>query len=94
MQRHAFEVQLAAEDPPTEPEDPIDANTGALERLDIPALVAAGELDMPDFRFGADELARRLRHARHVVIEGAGHLAPLERPEAFRDLLLGFLRQM
>lgn len=94
MQRHAVEVQLAADDPPDEPEDPLGENPAALERLDIPALVTAGELDMPDFRSGAELLAKRLRHARHVVIEGAGHLAPLERPDAFRDLLIGFLRQM
>jgi pimeloyl-ACP methyl ester carboxylesterase len=92
MQRHAFEVQLAAGEPSTQPQDPIEAHPGALEGLAIPALVAAGEHDMPDFRFGADALAQRLQHARRVVIERAGHLAPLEQPEAFRDLLIGFLR--
>jgi pimeloyl-ACP methyl ester carboxylesterase len=30
--------------------------------------------------------------ARHAVIEGAGHLAPLETPEAFRELVVFFLR--
>jgi pimeloyl-ACP methyl ester carboxylesterase len=46
----------------------------------VPTLTAAGEHDMPDFRPpGA------------TIIPGAGHLAPLERPEAFRALLLGFL---
>jgi 3-oxoadipate enol-lactonase len=93
MQRHAFEVQLAAGEPSTEPQDPIAADPEALEGLAMPALVAAGEFDMPDFRFGADALARRLQHARRVVIAGAGHLAPLEQPEAFRDLLIGFLRE-
>jgi len=53
--------------------------------------VAAGEHDMSDFRDGAEVLARTLPHARHAVIEGAGHLAPLETPEAFRELLLEFL---
>lgn len=47
---------------------------------------------MPDFRLGAETLAQSLRHARCVVIANAGHLAPLEQPEAFRELLLGFLR--
>jgi pimeloyl-ACP methyl ester carboxylesterase len=37
-------------------------------------------------------MARTLPHARHAVIEGAGHLAPLETPEVFRALLLDFLR--
>ena len=92
MQRRAFEVQAAA-GRVTEAQDPIDAQPGALGRLAIPALVAAGELDMPDFRFGAEALAQQLPHARHVVIPRAGHLAPLDQPEAFRELLLGFLRE-
>jgi len=48
---------------------------------------------MPDFREGAERLARILPRARHAVIPDAGHLAPLETPEGFRDLLLGFLAE-
>jgi pimeloyl-ACP methyl ester carboxylesterase len=73
--------------------DPIEARPDALERLAIPALVAVGELDMPDFLSGADDLARRLPDARLAVIPGVGHLAPLEQPDAFRRLLLEFLRE-
>jgi pimeloyl-ACP methyl ester carboxylesterase len=90
MQRRAFEVQTAA-GAVTETQDPIEKDPGAVGRLAIPALVAAGELDMPDFRFGAETLAQSLRRARVAVIAGAGHLAPLEQPEAFRELLLRFL---
>ena len=36
--------------------------------------------------------SRTLPRAGHAVIEGAGHLAPLETPDAFRELLLAFLR--
>jgi pimeloyl-ACP methyl ester carboxylesterase len=92
MQRHAFEVQVGAGEI-TEAQDPIEAHPEALARLGIPALVAAGEHDMPDFRLGADAMAQQLPHARRVVIAGARHLAPLEQPETFRDLLLGFLRE-
>jgi pimeloyl-ACP methyl ester carboxylesterase len=92
MQRHALEVQAAA-GAATEAQDPVEEDPGAVGRLAIPALVAVGEHDMPDFRIGAETLAQSLRHARHVVIAGAGHLAPLEQPEAFRELLLGFLRE-
>jgi pimeloyl-ACP methyl ester carboxylesterase len=90
MQRRALELQASA-DAPTEVEDPVEADPHVLGRLGMPALVAAGELDMPDFRSGADALAQQLPHARRVVIARAGHLAPLEEPEAFRDLLLEFL---
>jgi len=54
--------------------------------------VAAGELDKRDFRQGAEAMARTLPHARHAVINGAGHLAPLETPVAFRKLVLALLR--
>jgi len=57
----------------------------------LPVLAAAGELDMPDFRDGAEVLAAQLPDARRVDIAGAGHLAPLEQPDAFRELLLGYL---
>jgi pimeloyl-ACP methyl ester carboxylesterase len=36
-------------------------------------------------------LAQELRQARLVVIPHAGHLAPLEQPDAFRGLVLDFL---
>ena len=90
MQRRAFEVQAAAGEA-TEVQDPLDAHPEALTRLRIPALAAAGELDMPDFRVGAEALSQQLQRARHVLIARARHLAPLEQPEAFRQLLLGFL---
>jgi 3-oxoadipate enol-lactonase len=92
MQRHALEVQAAGGESAEAP-DPIDAEPEALGRLEMPALVAAGELDVPDFRDGAERMAQRLPSSRHVVIAGAGHLAPLEQPEAFRDLVLGFLNE-
>jgi 3-oxoadipate enol-lactonase len=89
MQRRAY----ALGDPPTtEAPDPVEEHPEALARLSVPALVAAGEHDKRDFRQGAEAMARTLPRARHAVIEGAGHLAPLETPEAFRELVLAFLR--
>lgn len=90
MQRRAFELQLAIEEPEMA-EDPLEANPGALSTLATPALVAAGELDMPDFRGGAEAMSKELPNARHHVIAGAGHLAPLERPAEFRELLFMLL---
>jgi 3-oxoadipate enol-lactonase len=90
MQRRAFETQTAA-DPPPEADDPLESDPGAIERLEIPVLVAVGERDVPDFIAGAESMAQAIPNARHVVIPGAGHLAPLEQPEAFRRLVLEFL---
>ena len=47
---------------------------------------------MPDFVDAARALAAAIPHSGPaVVIEDAGHLAPLETPDAFSDLLLAFL---
>jgi 3-oxoadipate enol-lactonase len=59
--------------------------------LEVPVLAVAGEADMPDFKAGAREIAGLVRHGRCEIVRGAGHLAPLETPDEFRRLLLGFL---
>jgi pimeloyl-ACP methyl ester carboxylesterase len=90
MQRRAFELQLSAgavEDAP----DPVEEDPESLTRIDVPLLAVAGSEDMPDFVAGADTLARVVPGARHVVVEGAGHLVPMESPDAFRALLIDFL---
>jgi pimeloyl-ACP methyl ester carboxylesterase len=46
---------------------------------------------MEDMQEAVHVLKGRLPHARADFIPGAGHLAPLETPDAFRALLLDFL---
>jgi pimeloyl-ACP methyl ester carboxylesterase len=93
MQRRAFELQLAGSSP-DEIDDPVEQHPDCLSRLLMPALVAVGEFDMADFRDGAQRLAGELPNSRHVVIEGARHLAPLEQPAAFEALLRTFLADL
>jgi pimeloyl-ACP methyl ester carboxylesterase len=90
MQRRAFELQTAAPEAEEAP-DPLEHHPEHLERLDMPLLAVAGEHDMPDFKRAIHELAARTPNGRSDLIQGAGHLAPLETPEAFRGLLLEFL---
>jgi pimeloyl-ACP methyl ester carboxylesterase len=87
MQRRAFETQLAAGEPEEGP-DPL----ATMDVPAVPAVIAVGEHDMPDFHAAAEAWAAELPEARRITIAGAGHLAPLERPEAFRDVLLDLLR--
>jgi pimeloyl-ACP methyl ester carboxylesterase len=91
MQRRALALQAAAPSA-TEAPDPVEQHPDALARLNVATLVAVGERDMGDFRQGSEVMARTLPGARHAIIAGAGHLAPLETPEAFRELVVGFLR--
>ncbi len=90
MQRRAYELQADAE-AATEAADPIGDDPAILRGLDVPALVAVGDRDKPEFREAAQVLVGALPNARLEVIEGAGHLAPLETPDTFIALLLRFL---
>ena len=60
--------------------------------LRLPTLVIAGTEDgstPPDL---VRELAELIPGARHELIRGAGHLPPVDQPEAFATLLTAFLR--
>jgi pimeloyl-ACP methyl ester carboxylesterase len=90
MQRRALEIQTAAPEV-GEAADPVEEDPSILRALQIPTLVTAGEHDMVDFHQSAEVFAAAIPRARVQIIEGAGHLAPLETPGAFRELLLEFL---
>jgi pimeloyl-ACP methyl ester carboxylesterase len=87
MQRHAFEVQLAADDV-----EPIRVDIDP-SVITAPCLLISGAHDLPDFRRIAAELAGRLATARHLELDWAGHLPSLERPDALNPLLVDFLRE-
>jgi pimeloyl-ACP methyl ester carboxylesterase len=65
--------------------------TEALGRIGVPALVVVGEDD--DMRAQSDLLAARIPGARLQVIAGAGHMLPLEQPQALAQAVAGFLRE-
>jgi 3-oxoadipate enol-lactonase len=54
-------------------------------------LVVVGALDLPDFRAIAERLAGAIPGARHLVLDGVGHLANLEAPAQFQAALAEFL---
>ena len=88
MQKHAFEVQLAA----VEEFEPIKA-TFDLSAITAPTLLISGEHDFTDFSQIAASLSGQLADARHLELAWAGHLPSLERPEALNPLLIGFLQE-
>lgn len=88
MQKHAFEVQLAA----TEEYEPIRFETD-LAAITAPSLLVSGAHDFPDFHAIAVRLAEQLPQARHVELDWAGHLPSMERPDEINDRLIGFLKQ-
>lgn len=62
-----------------------------LAEIESPALVIAGELDTETPPSYARALAEGLSDAELVVLEGVGHLAVSEAPDAFNQLARAFL---
>jgi 3-oxoadipate enol-lactonase len=62
-----------------------------LEQLMMPALVVAGDQDVPGFLAMTDVLAQRLPAAERVLIPGAGHMVNMEQPAAVNAVLTRFL---
>lgn len=88
MQRHAFEVQLAAPEGAGRIEVEVD-----LPAIEAPCLAVSGGRDLADFRQIAARLPHVLADARHLELPWAGHLPSLERPAAVTHLLTGFLSE-
>lgn len=68
--------------------------TRVLPGLDVPVLILVGEDDELTPPAEARAMEREIRGAELVTIPEAGHLANLERPEAFNEALDGFLRRL
>jgi 3-oxoadipate enol-lactonase len=62
-----------------------------LGEVAVPTLVVAGALDEATPAEQTELLAQRIPHARLAVLEGAGHLANLERPAEFAETALAHL---
>jgi len=87
MQRHAFDVQLAAT--AEYPQLRVETDPSAIS---APTLIVSGAHDVSDFRQIARDLAGTLADARHVELDRSGHLPSLERPDETNTLLVDFLR--
>ncbi|HEX4435299.1 MAG TPA: alpha/beta hydrolase [Solirubrobacteraceae bacterium] len=90
MQRRTFEMQAGVDELDEAP-DPLADGPEPLGQIAVPVLLAVGEHDMSDFHEAASVLAAILPHALRETIAGAGHLAPMEQPKAFDELLLHLL---
>jgi pimeloyl-ACP methyl ester carboxylesterase len=65
----------------------------SLTGIDVPALVVVGSEDR-DFLGAAEVMERRIPGARRVVLDGAGHAANMDAPEAFDAAVLEFLEDL
>ena len=62
-----------------------------LEEIRVPTLVITGTEDQVYPPAMARDIARRVRGAQLVEIEGAGHLSNLEQPERFNQAVFEFI---
>jgi pimeloyl-ACP methyl ester carboxylesterase len=60
----------------------------------MPALVIAGSEDASASPASVKALADALPNARYIELAGAGHLAPLEQPDAFSEGMVSFLSEI
>ena len=64
----------------------------ALAEIAVPALVLSGTLDTAAPSSGMQRMAARIPGAQYAALEGAGHLAYLEQPQAFNAAVEQFLQ--
>jgi pimeloyl-ACP methyl ester carboxylesterase len=91
MQRIAFELQLHEGADFDELDPPVSAR---LVEIAVPATVAYGERDVPDFAQVARRLHAELPSSTLHEIAGAGHLLALDEPEAVARLILRHLDEL
>ncbi len=65
-----------------------------LAELRTPSLVVVGEDEIPELRSGSDRLAEGIPGARQLVVPKAGHMLPLEQPEALAEAVVAFLAEL
>jgi pimeloyl-ACP methyl ester carboxylesterase len=88
QQRRALELQTAHEEP-----EIVWPELAPFSSLRMPTLVVVGSEDKPDFHAIAQHLAEQIPGAELAVVEGAGHLVGLDRPDELNTLLLEFLSE-
>jgi len=65
-----------------------------LSEIQQPTLILVGEYDSTGELAAADELECQIPLSRKVGIPGAAHMIPMERPELFNEVVLGFLKEV
>ena len=64
-----------------------------LSEISVPVLLTAGRLDTKYVQI-AEEMASAIPDSRVRIIEGGGHAAHLEQPQAFNSVVMEFLREV
>ncbi len=63
-----------------------------LDQIQAPTLIVVGERDLPDFHTIANTLQQSIPNAQKVILPGVGHMANMEAPQRFKEVVLRFLQ--
>ncbi|MEM6761255.1 MAG: alpha/beta hydrolase, partial [Pseudomonadota bacterium] len=70
-----------------------DDRRSLAEGITVPVLALAGSQDRLTPPETAMEIARRIPNCELAIIDGAGHVSNMERPETFNRVVRSFLRR-
>ena len=88
MQRRAFEIAADWPDDVWEAEEGLEPElVDRLGEISAPTLVLHGDLDLDAIRAAADVLVRQVPHVRRIAWPDTAHLATMERPDDFVQLV-------
>ena len=65
-----------------------------LAKIRVPTLLVAGADDRVAPPVVHEKMAKRIPGARYVLLDGCGHLGPMDQPEAFNQVLEDFLKTL
>ena len=65
----------------------------SLPNIAVPTLVLVGSLDEPFFA-ATDYMVKKIPNSEKAIIEGAGHAANVDQPEAFNQAVVAFLSKI
>jgi 3-oxoadipate enol-lactonase len=68
--------------------------TDLLPSINVPTLIVVGSEDSVTPPADAEAMSAKVEGSRLVVVEGAGHLSNVERPEEFNRALVEFMRAL
>jgi 3-oxoadipate enol-lactonase len=65
-----------------------------LNEIKIPALILAGEFDIPDVHAHAGAINAGIVNSKRDIIPKSGHLIPIEQPQLFNEAIAKFLNEL
>jgi 3-oxoadipate enol-lactonase len=70
---------------------PTPAALPRLGEIHVPTLILVGNIDIPDVHAHAGVIEAGIPNSRRVIVDDAGHLMYLEKPEEFSRIVISFI---